>query len=909
MASITRFVCAAVLLVPAGTALPAEPPESLLKASGRLVQPGTDAASACATGPGLDEYLEALRSLPRWRLPRTTTDAPPEPVVTPIDGVLVIEDAGVILRRDRVFDLPMETIEFTPSGTGYHVATIPAAYEPLTAADVPLFTAQQSWTAHPATLSGFAFPFAGVPRTGFWVTPTNLIAFEEPAVPVKIGLCSVGCYFDEGQVLLDRTPRISPLQHGTFFYGQNAYFREESDRAVVTWRYVDPANLDIQAVLYADGRIRFNYAAVGGILHGATVVVTGNDAFWSDLRFGGDASDPEGDVTILPPDGPAMDIVSASARQVADSELLQVELTLAAPPPPVSDDRILYQIELRDDAEDEEPFGSVLLQWQNGQFYWMTEPAVLEENTLRLNVRLHDLPLTRQDIHLTFTTSRGGPPFESGDSLELRATFASPARPLMLDLTGDLPLVSAAEPLYEAFTLPSLQLGEVLDAVAPLFEDVSAVEAFPVLQNLWTDIWFFAGGYHAGGNAGADGIGAGSSAVPRSPSLLHVNNIYNYDSEDWNMTVLSHEFSHRWLYRFSIIENGERSSILNPTGAHPAGWVHTPAVQPVYEPLDYSLMGGSYWTDLGRGIFRSPADGQGGPNGLSWHELYLMGLADPLEVADWWYIRDAYPSLPNAYWAPNGAVVAGERVPVTVDQIIEAEGPRFPAYPDSLDHFLTPMVLVVRPGQVTPEEIETVATMCSTWHVRFAQATAGRGSNRCAFRPPTVEITNPASDVTIFPGDAIAFEGVGLDGDGDAVELRWTFSRVIPDATGPGPHPATFTSTGIYPVVLDGVDATGMRASARDSVVVTVDCPTTHPAEEVEGLRLTREDDRIRLTWTDLPAWPGDYVVSRSDLPTGPFYPEGSAASGVEGLLLTVPGAAAFYEVVARNAEGCLGPR
>jgi hypothetical protein len=42
-------------------------------------------------------------------------------------GVLMIEDSGVILRNDRVFDLPMESIELIPTGEGYEIVSIPLA--------------------------------------------------------------------------------------------------------------------------------------------------------------------------------------------------------------------------------------------------------------------------------------------------------------------------------------------------------------------------------------------------------------------------------------------------------------------------------------------------------------------------------------------------------------------------------------------------------------------------------------------------------------------------------------------------------------------------------------------------------------------------------------------------------------
>lgn len=876
--------------------------------AGAPVGPDGPGGGWCPSGDDLDEYLEARSALP-WTVKLPGVDAPPPPPVVSFQGgVLLIEDAGKILRRDRVFDLPMESIEYVPTGNGYSVSSLPPAYEPLTAKDDVVFSGQSEWASQAVQLRRFSFPFGGVGRTDLWITSTNLIAFEPPSAPVKIGLCSTGCYFDEGQVLLDRLPRISPLQHGSSLYGWNAFLREERDRAVITWRYDDPSNLDIQAVLFSDGRIRFNYAAVGGILHGVPVVITGNDPFWNDRRLGGEASDPEGDVSIPAPDGPALDIVRATARQIGDSELLQVELTLSAPPPPDNQERLFYQVELRDDPSDPETMGSLFVQWQNGQFYWMTEPAALDGSTLRFNLRLLDLPLTDHDVHFVFKTFRGRQPYEQGDRVELVATYAPPAGPMMLDLTADLPLTRGDQPLYEAFTLPSLDLGEVLKVVSPLWEDPTLVEAIPVYQNLWTDIIFFAGGYHAGGNAGVDGIGTGSSVVARSPSLLHVNNIDNYSEEQNTMLVLSHEFGHRWLYHFAIEEDGQPSRSLNPAGAHPAGWVHTPAVQSVYLPLDYGLMGGSYWTDNGDGTFTSPAETEGSASGFSWHELYLLGLAPPAEVEDWWYIRDSFPPLPNAYWAPNGTTVLGERVPVTVEQIIAVEGPRFPAYPESPSSFLAPIVLVTRPGEFTSAEIDTVTDICNTWTIRFPQATADRADVRCLFEPPVVTIDSPASDPHVVPGDRVEFIGSSTDGDGDSVEMRWDFSDAAPGTTGAGPHPVTFTSTGTYPVTLDGLDASGMLAAGADTLVVTVDCPTTVPTEVVTRLFLGKENGSLRFTWTDVPAWSGDYVVLAADSPQGPFYPQGDAPSGEPGLLLPVPEEPGFYKVAARNEAGCLGP-
>ncbi len=861
----------------------------------------------CPTSEELDDYLNARSLLPRKRAD-TMLDLPEAPVVIPQDGVLIIEDTGRILQNDRVLDLPMDSIEFIPSGDGYQVSFIPPAYEPLGQKDNPLFAGQTEWTSQLYTLRRFTFPFGGQARADLWVTPANLIAFGPPSQPFKVGLCSTGCYMNEGQVLLNRLPRISPYHHGTFFYGLNGFIREERDHVVITWRYDAPENLDIQAVLFDDGRIRFNYNAVSGIPWGAPLVVTGNDVFWSDLRLGGDASDPAGDTPIPSPNGPPMDLVSASARQVGSSELLHVEFTLAEAPSAAMEGRVIYRIEMRDQPNDPEPLGSIVLQWQRGEFYWMTEPVALSGSTIEMNLRLFDLPLTDNNVHLTVVSYLGDAPFTEGDRMSLTASFDPATGPMMLDMTTELPVTTGNEPVYEAFTLPALQIGEVLKVTAPLFEDSTTVEAFPIYQNLWTDIWFFAGAYHGGGNAGADGIGFGSSSLPRSPSLLHMNNIVNYGDEEWAMAALTHEFGHRWLYHFAIEENGEPSRILNPVGSHPAGWVHTPAVNPVYKPLDFSVMGGSYWNDNGDGTFSSPAEIDGKYNGYSWHEMYLLGLAAPAEVPDWWYIDNAIPSLPNAYWAPADTTVLGDRVPVALDQLIAVEGPRFPAYPDSLDFFLNPMVLVVRPGEYVQTDLDTVNNLCDLWEIRFGQATNSRAGLRCRFSPPEVDITAPISDISVDASDLVNFEGIGSDTDLDLVELRWDFAGAAPDTTGPGPHPVIFAYTGSYLVELSAVDGSGMFPMTPDTVLVTVDCPTTYPSDPVTGLALGKVGGDIRFTWNDLVVPPTNYVILSSDSPEGPFRVQGEAADGATGLLLPDPGGNLFFKVAARNDPGCVGP-
>jgi hypothetical protein len=388
-----------------------------------------------------------------------------------------------------------------------------------------------------------------------------------------------------------------------------------------------------------------------------------------------------------------------------------------------------------------------------------------------------------------------------------------------------------------------------------------------------------------------------------------VNSIYRYSFLDWAMAVLSHEFGHRWLYFITIEEGGVPTRSLNPRSAHPAGWVHTPAAAPVFYPQDHSCMGGSWWTDNGDGTFTSITRDLGTWLGYTWHELYLMGLAAPDEVEDWWYVRNPQPPVPDQYWPEPGVTVAGTRVPVTIDQIIAAEGPRFPAYPDSRSEFVVPFVMVTRPDTATDEEIDAVRYLCDEWMSVFATSTLERGSTRCAMSPPDVVITSPGVPPVIAPGERVSFIGDATDPDGDAVELEWDFSGAAPGMVGPGPHPVTFSVEGLYTITLSGVDETGMPDPTPATVLVSVECETPVPPDEVRGLRVARVGDSLRFTWQDLPTDPSDYVLLRAEEAPGPFLTVDSASSGASGLLYPeVSARLLFYEVAGYYEPGCLGP-
>lgn len=816
------------------------------------------------------------------------------PAITWNNNVIVMEDDGSLLRNDRRPDLEGLSLEFTPQGDDYTARLVPSAYDIDVGTQV-LFD-QRGYSEAVVDLTTTAFPFGGLSRTRLWVTSNFVAAFADPNAPGPAQL-------QIGDLIADRTPRVAPLQQGSSLGGWNAFVREAADRVVITWRATDGGgyDVDVQETLFSDGRIVMTWSKLRGVLHGSVVIIDGDDAWWNDRQLGGSVTSPAGDVGVPAPDGPAADIVEVRGMQVGGSEILQLELDLASPLPAATDGTLQYVFEIRD-----EPGGDVLwavwFEWEDGRWNWTYAPAEVTPAGFRFNVTRSGLNLIDDDINVTVWAATSWS-WQQAVSCDI-AWPSAPPTPLMRDFSmiGAAPLRG---PLAEAFTIPALDVYAVYNAFMARFGS-PVIDGLAIFQNLYTDIIFYAGAYSTVGNAGADGIGSGSSTDPKAPALLHMNAI-RYGWVSWDagiVTVLNHEYGHHWLYFYSIDEAG---TVGKPCGdGHPAGWTHTPAAAPVYNPYDASCMGGSTWTDNADGTFTS-APGFAS-YGYSWHELYLMGLAAPPEVPDWFYLKDSVPGLPGAYWPEANLTVTANRVNVTLQQIVDAIGPRVPDSTASQKDFSVPMVLVVRPGEWVQGDVDETHRICEVWRPQFNVATLTRATVTCdriGDRPPVVDITNPATDVTITEGTTLDITGIGTDPDEDAVTLTWDFGALAPGANGPGPHPVLFADPGTYVVTLTGVDATGRPADAAATRTITVQCA---PPPEMPILRVAKDATSVTLT-LDPGAPPADQAVLGSTLvlPPAPVFTE--VAAGPLPMRVPMPAEQlVFYKIAGRNLPDCLGP-
>lgn len=188
---------------------------------------------------------------------------------------------------------------------------------------------------------------------------------------------------------------------------------------------------------------------------------------------------------------------------------------------------------------------------------------------------------------------------------------------------------------------------------------------------------------------------------------------------------MGHELGHRWSTYVSFLdEDLEPSYDLLALGS--GHWSY-------FTNSEGSLMHGNAWADNGDGTFSAT---DGAHTRYSPLDRYLMGLAGPASVPDFFYIAnpdsDASPfDLPTF-----DDTVTGERVDVSLDDIIASEGRRRPAPVASPKSFRTAFLVVGLVGQgVSPEAVAKVENYRRRWMTFFAEATGGRGEVKTALFP------------------------------------------------------------------------------------------------------------------------------------------------------------------------------
>lgn len=193
---------------------------------------------------------------------------------------------------------------------------------------------------------------------------------------------------------------------------------------------------------------------------------------------------------------------------------------------------------------------------------------------------------------------------------------------------------------------------------------------------------------------------------------------------------IAHETTHRWVayLRFRNPLSGEIES-LRTDGAHWSNFLHAPEMHPVWSSfsderyLPASVNGGSVWADNGDGTFTR--QNSTGPaflefaEGLSALDLYAMGMIPPEEVPDTFLLR---PAEGTEAWG----TIEATKIPVRIEDIIAAMGPRVPAAAESRKEFRLGIYLLHDRRSPRPDMLERARGVARAVVEYFHVATGGR---------------------------------------------------------------------------------------------------------------------------------------------------------------------------------------
>ncbi len=645
------------------------------------------------------------------------------------DGLYVVNGDSRVLSDSNPFDLEGQTLLFTPvDALHYSLKRLPLSYvEPAGAPfhDFDWFKDPSPYVAY--TVRTLDIPIFGHVSNTLYISWFNSIHVAPPQ------LLSRPNEVTEPYAYLTLDPVIAPLYFTTngplFAVSPLLFVEEKPDSLIVTWR-TGPSRIDdqfiedIQTRLFTDGRIEFSYRQTHGIQFGTVLLNPGLAASVIPEKSVLHASDAAGDVDAAIPAAvaPMLDIRSVDVTRFGQSDFVRARVQFGAP---LDTAKLApgqfahYQIG-----------GSMLTLRPDGTSSFGSTSGPVLGSVSADAVTVYLPAPTTGTMNFAVSTqlayNNGSAPTVTADSFT--ASESEPAsRPWSSDLSAVGETDSLELPVMEPFTLPALDPTAAWDEVKATFGiDESSVTAVGVYQTFYTDLIFYAAGYSTQGALPIKGIGRDANATGTYTAPVMDLDDPMEQPDRFTRQVVLHEFGHCWLYTTHIKEDGTLTDVLSPDGTHPAQWVDTRAAFPVFTDHDSSVMGGGFFTTAADGSFLT---GTNSGYGYSWTDLYLMGLAAPEEVPDWFYIRDSNPPLGVAYFPPDNIDVHGTRRNVSIGQLIDGNGPRIPSAANSPKSFRMVVIVVTENGAaLTDAQRARLHFIRSDFEALFQKATGGRGT-------------------------------------------------------------------------------------------------------------------------------------------------------------------------------------
>jgi hypothetical protein len=646
------------------------------------------------------------------------------------DAAGFVKDAAIDHLVDRpaeLFDLQGKTVRFSPKADGSYLVETLAKSNLLSggqmledaAAEGPWYS--KGW----GVKLPFLFPFAGKNWDHLYVNMNGNISFEKPESqywPQRNpwpdgGMCSVAAVID-ARAAAGLEPMIAafwgPYQNPSV---SQVMIRSEPDGMLVTWNMTraawGQAVLGVntfQARLFPSGVVEFAYGRVAE-RDGIVGLFTGQPVkpkLLNHWQYRGKA--PHADVDI-----DSGDVYDAGT-------VLDLAITMKHDLPPLSESGPMgYSAWFRHDGRADQV--ALDVSDQPSMSCWLgASPRTAGWQIGRNRVDLFVSKLLVAGAHqcsVEWSASSDGVPgrwVNSGDD--------APPFDLGTMDQGTVRFATADEihsgNIYEAFHYPlvtktSERLLQSIYKQFPARDDIAIV-----FTDFRIDDLYGQGGGAIAANFPIHGLGPGNEN-PRSTSNIGSNQLQMSIATVWlgsplfeetgtddsgvgwyhfarGVKWIAHECTHRWGLNLSFINpnTGKPEKLTDGVG-HWRDEIDSTAVFPVtsmflrQSGVGASIMGGYAWRRNSDGTFSRSDYPFIVPGGYSALDLYIMGFLPPQRVPVTGVIEDMMDLGSNRY--------QGALVPVRIEDIVAAMGPRIPSSTDSQKKFQMSFYLVHEPGR------------------------------------------------------------------------------------------------------------------------------------------------------------------------------------------------------------------
>ncbi len=263
--------------------------------------------------------------------------------------------------------------------------------------------------------------------------------------------------------------------------------------------------------------------------------------------------------------------------------------------------------------------------------------------------------------------------------------------------------------------------GDEYDIVA-----IYVAGAFPGDPDPEAGFAFFSGaaGFVAGIGSG-QGNGNEANGFTRLTGFVNMNDLDEYPADpnaDFlggvasGVEIMGQEALHAW----AAFVQAQGADILGRGEAHWSFFLSHPGGSGNASPME-----GNIWTDNGDGSFTTVESF----NGFSPLDDYVMGLRPPANVPGYFLITNPSPAFDDSSFPATGVVVTGNRVDLSVNDIIALHGDRLPATDTSIKTIKMAFMLIIPQGTTaTVADLDKLNGIRTEWETYFNTTTEGLGT-------------------------------------------------------------------------------------------------------------------------------------------------------------------------------------